>query len=311
MSRKKGPGKSDRIGISVMELADMFPDEEAARKWFEEIYWPEGRCCGHCGSQRTREAKHKTMPYWCTDCRSFFSVRTGTALECSRLPLRKWAFAVYLYVTNLKSVSSMKLHRDIQVTQKTAWFMLHRLREAWSESGLEQFMGPVEVDETYIGGLESNKHAKDRLRAGRGTVGKAPIVGAKDRVTGRIQARHVENVKQGTLHTFVHSVTRKGAEVYTDNASAYKGLPNHKFVSHGAGQYVDGDVHTQGIESFWSMLKRAHKGTFHKISTKHLHRYVAEFTERHNLREADTISLMRNVVARMVGRRLMWKDLIA
>ena len=120
MSRKKGPGKSDRIGISVMELTDLFPDEEVAPKWFEEIYWPTCRCCRHCSSQRTRETKYKTMSYWCRHCRSIFFVWTGTELECSRLPLRKWAFAVCLYVTDLKSVPYTTLHRDIQVTQKTA-----------------------------------------------------------------------------------------------------------------------------------------------------------------------------------------------
>lgn len=123
-----GPGKSDRAGISLYELTEMFPDEASAVHWFESQVWPHGeRHCGHCGSTKTRATKSgKPMPYWCSDCRSYFSVRTGTALECSRLPLRKWAFAIYLVLTNLKSVSSMKLHRDLKVTQKTAWFMIHR-----------------------------------------------------------------------------------------------------------------------------------------------------------------------------------------
>ena len=151
MSTKKAPGKSHRIGISLIQLAEMFPTEQAAVDWFEVIYWPEIRCCGHCGSIKTREVpSRKPMPYWCTDCRSYFSVRTGTTLQSSRLPLRKWAFAVYLYVTNLKSISSMRLHRELNVTQKTAWFMMHRLREAWTASGLDKFSGPVEVDETYM-----------------------------------------------------------------------------------------------------------------------------------------------------------------
>ena len=139
----KAPGKSHREGITLMQLADMFPDEDAARKWFEAIRWPDGRYCGHCGSTETKEVPNaKPMPYWCKSCRSYFSVRTGTTIQNSRLPLRKWAFAVYLYVTNLKGVSSMKLHRDLGITQKTAWFMLHRLRDAWGESGLEAFTAP-------------------------------------------------------------------------------------------------------------------------------------------------------------------------
>ncbi len=140
MSKHKAPGKSDRIAISLMELVDMFPDEQAAVDWFESIYWPEERACGHCGSTNTREVPNaKPMPYWCPDCRSYFSVRTGTALASSRLPLRKWAFATSLYVTSLKSVSSMNLHRNLKVTQKTAWFMLHRLREAWGAANMDKF----------------------------------------------------------------------------------------------------------------------------------------------------------------------------
>ena len=131
----------------------MFPDEASASTWFERTVWTDGRCCGHCGSIETSPVKNqKPMPYWCTDCRSYFSVRTGTALERSKVPLRKWAFAIYLEITSLKSVSSMKLHRDLGVTQSTAWFMLHRIREAWDGSNGPTFDGPVEVDETYFGG---------------------------------------------------------------------------------------------------------------------------------------------------------------
>ena len=315
MTKHKAPGKSERMGISLMELADMFPDEAAAVKWFEGIYWPTERSCGHCGSAKTREVPNtKPMPYWCTDCRSYFSVRTGTALESSRLPLRKWAFATYLYVTSLKSVSSMKLHRDIKVTQKTAWFMLHRLREAWGASGVDKFIGPIEVDETYFGGKRKNmSNAKRKTLEGRGAVGKAAVVGAKDRATGQVQARAVKHTDGPTLQGFVYSSANPGATVYTDDARAYLGLRRHyrhESVKHSVGEYVRGMAHTNGIESFWSMLKRSYQGTFHKISPKHLHRYVAEFTARHNLREADTLALMRNVAARMVGKRLMYRELI-
>ena len=150
----KAPGQAYREGITLMEFAEMFPDEESALQWFEDRFWPHGRRCGHCGSANTREASHKTMPYWCTNCRGYFSVRTGTPLASSKVPLRKWAIAIYLCLTSLKSVSSMKLHRDLGVTQQTVWFMPHRIREAWmpEADGGPPYDGPVEVDETYVGG---------------------------------------------------------------------------------------------------------------------------------------------------------------
>ena len=152
---QSGPGKAHREGISIIELADMFPDEESAVAWFESYVWPTGRHCPRCGSCETIKA-HGDMPYWCPPCRRYFSVRVGTAMERTKVPLRKWVFAVYLEMTSLKGVSSMKLHRDIKVTQKTAWFMLHRIREAWTCEQTALFSGPVEVDETYIGGLRRN-----------------------------------------------------------------------------------------------------------------------------------------------------------
>ena len=311
---KKAPGKSHREGISLMQLVEMFPDEASAVRWFEAIHWPDERHCGHCGSTETKPVPNaKPMPYWCTSCRSYFSVRTGTTMEKSRLPLRKWAFAVYLYVTNLKGVSSMKLHRDLKITQKSAWFMLHRLREAWDESGLEQFIGPVEADETYIGGKRKNMpKAKRKTLTGRGAVGKTAVVGMKDRATNRVTARSMPATDKPTLQGFVAQHAAPGAKVYTDEASAYEGMPfDHEAVCHSAGEYVRGMAHTNGVESFWSMLKRGYHGTYHHMSAKHLDRYVNEFAGRHNVREADTADQMTGLVAAMTGKRLMYRDLIA
>ena len=307
----KSPGKSDREGLAMVQLCDMFPTEESAREWFEARVWPDGRHCPRCGSTSTSEASHAKMPYWCPDCRSYFSVKVGTVLESSKIPLRKWVFAIYLHLTSLKGVSSMKLHRDIGVSQPCAWFMLQRIRRAWESDDLP-FAGPIEVDETYMGGRERNKHKGKKLKAGRGTVGKTAVVGAKDRKTNKVKAKVIEKTDAKTLQKFVIETAAAGATVYTDDASAYKGMPfDHASVRHSVGEYVDGMAHTNGIESFWSMLKRAHKGVYHKISAKHLQRYVDEFSGRHGIREQNTVDQMEVVASRMAGKRLMYRDLTA
>ena len=200
----KAPGKSYRAGVSIIELLAMFPTEDAATTWFESVFWPDERCCGHCGSVRTRDVPNrKPMPYWCSDCRKYFSVRTGTSIARSNVPLRKWVIAIYLCLTSLKGVSSMKLHRDLGVSQKTAWFMLHRIREAWAHDAHfdeHRFDGPVEADETFVGGKAKNMHAQQRERlTGRGGADKMIVVGVKDRATSRVRAAVAPDTTGETL----------------------------------------------------------------------------------------------------------------
>ena len=186
-----GLGKPDRSRISLMELFKMFPDEASARRWFEETRWPDGRVCSRCGSVNTREVPNeKPMPYWCTDCRSYFSVKTGTVMHSSQLPMRIWAIAIHRVTTSLHGFSSMQLHRDLNIRQATAWHLLHRIREAM-DSDDPLFTGPVEADETYFGDKEGDKRESKKLRQGRGAVGKTTVVGVKDRETGQVDAEVV------------------------------------------------------------------------------------------------------------------------
>ena len=312
----KAPGKAHREGITLVELMDMFPDEVTAAAWFESFFWGGERHCGHCGSTRTYNGDGGNgMPYRCGDCRGYFSVKTGTVMAHTKVPLRKWAIAIYLCLTSLKSVSSMKLHRDIGVSQPTAWFMLHRIREAWTGNTNVPFDGPVEVDETYFGGKcknMSNAKRKELAGTGRGAVGKTAVVGMKDRDSNKVTARVVDDIDAPTLQGFVADHAAPDAMVYTDDHGGYQGMPfEHETVKHSVAEYVRDMAHTNGIESFWSMLKRAHKGTFHKISPKHLDRYVQEFAGKHNVRESGTLAQMRDTVARLVGRNLLYRDLIA
>ena len=313
----KAPGKSHREGITLLQLARKFPDEGSARQWFENIIWSEsGRYCPECASTDTYECSHVKMPYRCRDCGKYFSVKTGTIMAGSPVPLLKWLYAIYLDVTSLKGVSSMKLHREIGVTQKTAWFMQQRIREAFAALGPNiLFGGPVEVDETYVGGIRGNMSSKKRkalFKTGTGGAGMTTVAGVKDRDTNQVSAAVVKRTDTKTMQRFIDERASRTATVYTDDHGAYVGLKNpHEAIRHTTGEYVRGDVSTQGIESFWAMFKRAHKGTYHKMSPKHLDRYVQEFSGRHNVRELDTMDQMQSLASGMRHKRLTYSRLTA
>ena len=300
-----GPGKANRKGMTLTELYEMFPDDEAAMEWFESNIWKDERRCPRCGSGDTAPSRHPTMPYRCSGCRRRFSVKFGTIMEHSKISYQHWAMATYQFITNLKGVSFMKLHRDLGITQKSAWFMGQRLRECWGGlADVSNMKGPVEVDETWVGGLEKNKH-----RNKKHTVGKTAVIGIKDRGSNKVSAAVIPEVNSARAGHFIKQHKDKDAKTYTDENSIYKSLPNHESVNHSVGEYVRGMAHTNGMESFWAAFARGFNGTYQKISPKHLDHYIKEYAGRHNVRHKDTIDMMAAQARNMAGRRLTYKGL--
>ncbi len=273
------------VTVSAFSIFKKFPDNEAARLYLEERRWHGEPVCPHCHQHdRITVRGGKRQGYYrCRACCKEFTVRTGTIFERSHVDLHKWIFAMYILVTARKGISSLQLAKEIGVTQKTAWFVLQRLREACG-GDFDKLSGIVEIDEAFVGGKESNKHVRKKLRAGRGSVGKQPVLGLRER-GGRSVAVPIEGTALRDIRPVVDAMVERGTMLYTDEHPAYRRLPGygHAHVNHGAGEFVGaGDISTNSVESMWAVLKRGLYGTWHHASRKHLSRYLNECTFRLN-----------------------------
>jgi len=298
---------------SLFDLATAFPDEQSCLNHLREIRWRDGEFCPYCGGGRIYHFSD-LKTFKCGDCRQRFSIKVGTIFEDTKLPLRKWFMAIWMITNHPKGIASTTLAKDLKITQKSAWFVLQRLRHAATTKSFNApLKGTVEADTTFIGGKEKNKHSKDRTGGTQGGAGKEVVLGILER-DGELRAGHVPDTKGHTLKSIVHGNVKAGSTVMTDEDRSFKGLNRefyHHAVNHSAGEYVRHyTIHTNGIESVWALLKRQISGIHHWVSPKHLDRYVQEMTWRFNRRDMQVGSRMNDLFASVEGR-LTYKELIA
>jgi transposase-like protein len=298
---------------SLFELMEAFPTEQHAIDQLRALRWgsdDQHAYCPYCGSTRVMHFSDKKT-HKCSDCRKRFSIKVGTIFHDSKISLRKWFMAIWLITSHKKGIASTQLAKDIKVTQKTAWFMLHRLRHATETASFNTpLKGDVEVDETYVGGKSKNMHAKDRKE--RKQYDKAAVMGARER-GGELRTKHIPSPTRDALQGMVRDNVEPGSKVHTDANLKYRGLGDafqHDFVSHSDGEYVRDMVHTNGIESVWALFKRQLIGTHHWVSKKHLQAYLNEMTWRLNRREQGEGERVNSFLSKTEGR-LTYKELTA
>ena len=300
--------------IGLFDLMTMFPTKESAIKYFEKLRWNDKVFCSKCSKDTKIKKQNDDLNYWCGECRSYFNVFTNTPLERNKIDIRKWLFAGYLLMTSRKGVSSLQLSKELSIKQPTAWYMMHRLRLA-CETQTKIMSGIMEIDETYIGGLEKNKHADKKIKnnQGRSKKSKVAVVGIKQR-DGEIKVEVFNKVNSFEIQKYLNKNVEKNSILSTDEANFYQPIRNYKKVSvnHSAKEFVNGMASTNSIESVWAVLKRGFNGIYHNFSKKHLQRYIDKFTFRLNQGNCriDTIERIESLFNNMFGKKISCKELV-
>lgn len=305
--------------IPFLEFVKLHSTEHKARAYLERVRWGRGAVCPFCGHAHSyKQSREGVRGYYrCASCGKVFTVRTGTIFERSHVPLTKWLYACYKVITARKGISSVQLAVDIGVTQKTAWFMLQRLRQSMAQTVNADVLlkGVIEADAAYFGGREKSKHESKKLKRGRGAVGKVAVLGAKER-GGRVRAKVIPDTGKETVHGTLRGMVEGSATLMTDEHKSYEGVPfaNHKIVRHALKEFVKDMASTNGIESVWAILKRGWVGIYHHFSQKHLQLYVNEFCFRLNEGKCDTaldVRIGSLCGFSLRGGRLSYKALLA